>query len=163
MTAHTGGGQFDIDLGSQLRIDGEPRALELESRGDGIYCVRSGERSFIICVERIDERTYDIWIKRFVVRVVLETERSQLAARFQTAAQHSTGTMTIKAPMPGLVHSIPVKPGDTVTEGSSLVILEAMKMENEIRASAAGRVISILVEPKGAVEKSQPLMIISLE
>ncbi|MBI3006567.1 MAG: biotin/lipoyl-binding protein [Ignavibacteriales bacterium] len=63
--------------------------------------------------------------------------------------------------MPGLVVNVEVKEGTRVTAGQGLVVLEAMKMENEIKASSSGTVRAIHVSPGRVVEKGEPL--ISLE
>lgn len=65
---------------------------------------------------------------------------------------------TVKAPMPGLVVEIKVKPGDHVAIGDALVILEAMKMENIIRSAGDGVVKSINVKKGDGVEKNQVLI-----
>jgi pyruvate carboxylase subunit B len=64
----------------------------------------------------------------------------------------------LKAPMPGLVLRVQVKPGDRVEPGAGLVALEAMKMENELKAQAAGVVKAVRVAPGEAVEKGQVLL-----
>ena len=64
----------------------------------------------------------------------------------------------VKAPMPGLVTDIMVKPGDSVKKGDGLIILEAMKMENIIRTTADCFVKSIEVEKSDTVEKNQVLI-----
>ena len=65
-----------------------------------------------------------------------------------------------KAPMPGMVLRVGVEPGATVSAGQGVLVLEAMKMENEIRAGAGGIVTSVLVEAGMAVEKGTPLVAI---
>jgi biotin carboxyl carrier protein len=71
----------------------------------------------------------------------------------------AAGTMAdVKAPMPGLVLDILVKEGDVVEKGNSLIVLEAMKMENVIKASGNGTVRSIRVKKRDAVEKNQLLI-----
>lgn len=64
----------------------------------------------------------------------------------------------IKAPMPGLIISIDVKVGDFITKGDSLLILEAMKMENVLKSSGDGVIKSIKVNVSEAVEKNQVLI-----
>ena len=65
----------------------------------------------------------------------------------------------IKAPMPGLVLRSIVAVGDTVAKGDSLLVLEAMKMENVIKSPGEGTIAKILVEKGQAVEKNQVLLI----
>jgi len=60
--------------------------------------------------------------------------------------------------MPGLVVRVHVEPGSSVASGSGVVVLEAMKMENELRAAATGTVRAVRVKPGEAVEKGQVLV-----
>ena len=62
--------------------------------------------------------------------------------------------------MPGTILSVNVNPGDTVAEGQILMILEAMKMENEIMAPKAGRVVSVSVQKGTSVESGTLLCVI---
>ncbi len=64
----------------------------------------------------------------------------------------------VPAPMPGLVRHVMVAPGDLVVAGQVLLMLEAMKMENEIRSPRDGKVLSIDVAAGGAIEKGRPLV-----
>jgi biotin carboxyl carrier protein len=68
------------------------------------------------------------------------------------------GAEPVTAIMPGRILAIAVKEGDTVERGDVLCILEAMKMENEIRATTSGKIISILIEAGSLVKKDQVLM-----
>jgi pyruvate carboxylase subunit B len=64
--------------------------------------------------------------------------------------------------MPGLVVRVNVKPGDQVEAGQPLVVMEAMKMENELRSTSAGIVKTIRIEPGAAVEKGAVLVELGL-
>jgi pyruvate carboxylase subunit B len=68
------------------------------------------------------------------------------------------GGGVVRAPMPGLVVRVEVSEGERVSAGASLVVVEAMKMENELRASRAGIVAKVHVRPGMAVEKGVPLV-----
>ena len=68
------------------------------------------------------------------------------------------GNVSIEAPMPGNVLDITVKPGQTVKTGEALIILEAMKMENEIVAPSDGEIASIVVSKGDSVEAGQVLI-----
>jgi len=74
-------------------------------------------------------------------------------------AEVPAGSATVTAPMPGTVLDIKVAAGDTVTEGQCVMILEAMKMENEIMAPTSGTVSSVTVN-KGASVNSGDVMIV---
>jgi biotin carboxyl carrier protein len=64
----------------------------------------------------------------------------------------------VKAPMPGLVVRVQVEPGQAVGAGVGVLVLEAMKMENELRAATAGIVRAVRVRPGEAVEKGQVMV-----
>jgi len=121
----------------QLLIDGSPTALTMRSSGRGQWSLGVGGDSWE--AEVIDERT------RHIRSLTAGTERRR-------------GPVTLRAPMPGLVLRVPVEPGQEVMAGAGLVVLEAMKMENELKAPAAGVVGAIRVQPGEAVEKGQVLV-----
>ena len=81
------------------------------------------------------------------------------AAPAQPAAAAGAGT-PVKAPLPGTINAINVKVGDTVAVGDVVVILEAMKMQNNIEAENAGTVTSILVNPGDSVMEGAVMLTI---
>ncbi|MDR1002361.1 MAG: biotin/lipoyl-binding protein [Oscillospiraceae bacterium] len=83
------------------------------------------------------------------------------AAAPAPAASGAIGDEKVLAPMPGTILSVNVKPGDKVKSGTVLVILEAMKMENEIMASSDGTVVSVNVNKGEAVESGTLLVSMS--
>jgi pyruvate carboxylase subunit B len=85
-------------------------------------------------------------------------ERTRLIRDLSAASAAPRGPAPIIAPMPGLIVRVSVKAGDRVEAGQGIVVMEAMKMENELRAMAAGVVKSVEVEPGTAVEKGTLLV-----
>jgi biotin carboxyl carrier protein len=75
----------------------------------------------------------------------------------QTTAAATRGE-TVSAPMPGLVVAIRVKAGDAVEAGQSVVVVEAMKMQNELATRGAGIVQEVLVAERASVAAGQPLV-----
>ena len=73
-----------------------------------------------------------------------------------TLAAHSS--KAVAAPIPGVITAVKVKPGDSVSAGQELCILEAMKMKNAIRANREGTIHAVLVEVGDHVRHAQPLM-----
>jgi len=71
-----------------------------------------------------------------------------------------TGRVELKAMMPGRVVNVLVKPGDEVTADQGVLVVEAMKMENELKAPKAGKVIEVRVSAGQAVEKGEILAVI---
>ena len=93
--------------------------------------------------------------------VEVSDERAQSLRQMVGSKKSRAASGLIKAPMPGLVLRVEVEVGQQVTAGSGLVVLEAMKMENEIRSTQAGVVQRILVRPGQAVEKGAELVEVS--
>ncbi|HVT37732.1 MAG TPA: biotin/lipoyl-containing protein [Gemmatimonadaceae bacterium] len=85
-------------------------------------------------------------------------ERTRAIRDVSRAARSAQGTRPLTAPMPGLVVRVHVAPGDLVTAGQSIVVMEAMKMENELRAPAAGKVKAVRATIGAAVEKGVVLV-----
>ena len=81
------------------------------------------------------------------------------SAPAQAPAANVAGTKA-EAPMPGTILKVNVNVGDTVTEGQAIMVLEAMKMENEIPAPCAGKVVSVNVKQGDAVETGTVLAVI---
>lgn len=152
---------FEVDLsGGEIRIDGERVEAELAAiEGTPIKHLLVDGRSYTLAAKPGEVRgAWDIHLNgtRSEVEVVDERTRAIQAMTGKTAAQQ--GPKPVRAPMPGLVLRVDVEPGQEVKPGQGVVIIEAMKMENELRAEAAGIVAKILVEPGQAVEKGAVLI-----
>lgn len=92
------------------------------------------------------------------VRVQIEDDRER-QTRLLTGGGRGVATgAKVKSSMPGVVKELRVAAGDRVAAGAPLLILEAMKMENEIRAPVAGQVVAVHVVAGAAVEKGAPLV-----
>lgn len=94
---------------------------------------------------------------RFEVDAVDERTR---AIREMTGGDDAEAVKSVNAPMPGLVVRLLVEPGETVRAGQGLVIVEAMKMENELKAPADGVVARIDVQPGQTVDKGATLVVL---
>ena len=77
---------------------------------------------------------------------------AQAAPAAAPAQTGTAGSVAVKAPMPGTINAVKVKVGDSVSKGQVLVVLEAMKMENEIMAGCDGTVTSVCVSKGSTVE-----------
>jgi biotin carboxyl carrier protein len=100
--------------------------------------------------------TIDLDGYRFEVEAL--DERTQAIRRLAESAVRPATPASVLAPMPGLVVRVLVQPGERVQAGQAVVVIEAMKMENELRASTAGIVRSVPVMPGSAVEKGAVLV-----
>ncbi len=101
---------------------------------------------------------YTLWIDGWRYEVDALDERQRAIRDLTRASAAAAGPAPVVAPMPGLVVRVAVAVGDVVAAGDGLVVMEAMKMENELRATSAGTVTRVLVEPGTAVEKGAVLV-----
>ncbi len=93
---------------------------------------------------------------------LVEDEREKrLRAAGGVAAGGPSGEFNLKAPMPGLVVAVPVEEGQAVQKGDNLIILESMKMQNELRSPRDGTVHRIKVKPGDSVEQNQVMITIA--
>jgi biotin carboxyl carrier protein len=147
--------------GDQVAVDGGPlehaRLTDIEGSpvrlvtiGDAVHRVsakRDGHRGTFVL--RIDGRRYP---------VEALDERTRTIRDLSAAAGGPVGPQPVRAPMPGLIVRIDVKTGDQVAAGQGVAAMEAMKMENELRAPAAGRVKAVHAAVGQAVEKGAMLV-----
>ncbi len=96
---------------------------------------------------------YTLWLDGHRFEVEALDERSKAIRDLSGVSAGPSGPAPLKAPMPGLIVRVNVQVGDQVQAGQGIVVMEAMKMENELRATAAGKVKAILAKPGTAVEK----------
>lgn len=90
--------------------------------------------------------------------VIVEDEREKRLRAAAGGSVSETGEFHLKAPMPGMVVSIPVEEGQQIEKGQVLLILESMKMQNELKAPRAGIVSRVRVKPGESVEQRQTLL-----
>lgn len=131
----------------------------------GHYSLLVGDRSYDVYVHPVAETAtgtsgvelvFEVEIEGQPYRVHVEDERTRkLATLAGPAREH--GEAAVMAPMPGLVSNVMVEVGQDVTRGQTVVVLEAMKMENDLGAPRAGVVRSILVAKGQAVNQAQVL------
>lgn len=104
---------------------------------------------------------YTLSIAGYRFEVEALDERARAIREMTRAAAAASGPAPLRAPMPGLITRLLVAQGDAVAAGQGLVVMEAMKMENELRSPSAGTVKAIAVTPGTAVEKGALLVELS--
>ncbi|HYQ86756.1 MAG TPA: biotin/lipoyl-containing protein [Bacteroidota bacterium] len=151
--------KIDFQSPGLLLFRGKSIRAALTSQKNGLYRVKVGDKYSNVYIERLKDNHYQVWLKHFVLRVKLEDERDALIARFETKAIRKSEE-TIRAPMPGIVTRIIVAAGGMIARGSGVLLLEAMKMENEIRSPIDGKIKTIAVKENTPVEKDQALIVV---
>jgi 3-methylcrotonyl-CoA carboxylase alpha subunit len=144
-----------------IRIDGEPIQVDAANLGDAsLMTLLLDNRSLLAHTRVADARKglVDVSIAGKYRR--LEVLDELAAASQQAAAAEHAGRFVLAAPMPGLVVAVKAQPGDAVQPGSPLVVMEAMKMQNELVSEAAGVVREVRAMVGQAVESGAELVVI---
>jgi biotin carboxyl carrier protein len=143
---------------SHLSVDGVVYELDFERVGNQpVYSLVLGGQSFEAHVYADDDQ-WLVLLRGDMYRAVVEDERERrLRTQFEGRPAEQ-GEYLLKAPMPGLVIAIPVVDGQPVEKGDVLLILESMKMQNELKAPRAGKVSRLRVAPGDRVEQKQTLL-----
>ncbi len=146
--------------GEDVQLDGQQvRAHVSAVEGTPVILLSIGNQVHRVVMRRGAARgQYALEIGGFRFDVEALDERTRAIRALAGAAGKATGPATLTAPMPGLIVRVSVQEGDQVQAGQGLVVMEAMKMENELRAAAAGVVKKIVVSPGTAVEKGATLL-----
>jgi len=103
------------------------------------------------CVVQVGGEAYEIAVE----------EQTRHIIRTRAGAAAGTRSRTLSAPLPGKISRVAVRPGDTVQAGDTLLVIEAMKMENEFKASGTGTVAEVRVEPGQAVNAGDVLIVMA--
>ena len=131
-------------------IDGERFQPDVVPQGDGRYSVGVGKANFTFRLEdgmfHVGEQAMDLEVKR--AKPVL----------LRAGGKNKRGQGTVKPPMPGKVVEVHVREGDVVQEGDPLLVLEAMKMQNDLKSAVAGVVKSVKVKDGQNVEATTVLI-----
>lgn len=145
---------------NQVFLNGQLEDLDLVNISPGKYHVIKDNKSYNLEVLEKDlvNKTFSIRVNDQTFQLSLADELDQQLTKMGLSKAASDKVDKILAPMPGLVLKILVEPGQEIKKGDSLIILEAMKMENVIKSAGTGVVKKIAVQQKDAVEKNQLLI-----
>lgn len=159
----------------ELLVDGEVRRISVEVRDAGVV-VREGDAILEAEVRRVSpnelrsrrgDRSVRVFLARDGERTFVSVEGRQYVVSESRADagrpgggedQAAGGSLRIKSPMPGKVTKVAVAEGEEVRKNQTLVIVEAMKMENEIKASIDGVVRKVQVAVGDVVDAEKPLV-----
>lgn len=137
-----------------------PEDAELSDiEGSPVRMVKIGTHVYRVVVQKRQGRgSYTLWVDGYRFEAEALDERTRAFRDLSAASAGPSGPAPILAPMPGLIVRVNVKTGDKVEAGQGIVVMEAMKMENELRATSAGLVKSVEVSAGTAVEKGAVLV-----
>ncbi len=152
--------EFETYIQDDERVveqDGRKINFDLEDLGNGRYSLLRDNQSYFV---RLTENNglYQVNVLGQNIPVHVEDERERRLKELVKSSKSGPSEMVIMAPIPGLVVKVIVKEGDVVQKGDALLILEAMKMENIIKAPGDFKVQKISVTEKEAVHQEQALI-----
>jgi biotin carboxyl carrier protein len=174
---------LDVDQNGHARevaIDGRSLAIDWQRVGAALspstvgngdhadhFSLLAGPHSYEVYVRMLEtagdaeggERTVEVLIDGRPYVVTVQDERSQALSQLAGGA-HASGDATIRAPMPGLVANILAEEGAQVQRGQTIVVLEAMKMENDLTAARGGVVKSVRVSKGQTVNQGDILAVV---
>jgi biotin carboxyl carrier protein len=140
-------------------VDGKEYAVDAVRCRDGSYSILLGGKSYEVAVQEGAGGTYNLYQrgKNCTVEVLEHTKKAPGGAVFGAAKE---GKGVLLAPMPGRVVKILVREGEEVKEKQGLIVIEAMKMENELASPKTGSVARIRVAKGDRVDPGTELMVI---
>ena len=111
-------------------------------------------------IAEVDGKTYEVCPEdeQVPTQTTVPSTPTAVAPAATAAAPVAAGALTLTAPLPGVIISIDVKEGQTVSPGQELYVLEAMKMKNSIKADRSGKIAAIHVNPTDLVKHNQPIL-----
>jgi acetyl/propionyl-CoA carboxylase alpha subunit len=147
---------LEVRVGDEIATPGDWR-LEWDDRAHGIARL-VGDGSAVPVIVEGSGAEWFVTLRGRRIPVSARSWRERLMAEAERAATVHSGPVAVKATLPGLVIAVVVAVGDEVEEGAPLLTIEAMKMQNEVRAPRAGRVIEVSVASGVAVATGAALL-----
>jgi len=141
-----------------LTVNGKVYRVDFESvSGQPVYSLIVDGKSHESYVHQGDEN-WQVLLRGRLYPVMVEDEREKRLRAAAGGGVAEAGEFLLRAPMPGLVIAIPVEDGQSVKKGQVLLILESMKMQNELKSPREGTVGRIKVRAGESVEQKQTLL-----
>jgi biotin carboxyl carrier protein len=154
--------EYIIEIGHdhEILVNDEPFTIDFKILPiSGLASLLLNNQSLEAVVEERDTH-WEVLTKGELYNVHVQDERAFRLAQARGTFLGDTGETAVKAPMPGLVIKVLVEDGEIIEQGQQVVILESMKMENELKAPRGGVVTAIKAAPGDSVEKDQVLVVV---
>lgn len=144
----------------EWQVNGAPVQWDIQPLPNGLVSILYNNKSYTAFVESVDRKAKEVKlnIEGNSYSVALKEPIDQLLSSMGMDMRAMQKIEPVKAPMPGMVLKVLVEPGQQINKGDGLLILEAMKMENILKAAAPATVKAIKINEKTAVEKGAVLI-----
>ncbi|MCC5918291.1 MAG: acetyl-CoA carboxylase biotin carboxyl carrier protein subunit [Cryomorphaceae bacterium] len=143
---------------NDLTINDKKVSLSQMPLGKNHFHYQIGNKSYDVRVVKNADKVMTLMVNGEILSIPYKTDLDLMLEKMGLKDLLAAGNKEFKAPMPGMVLKILAKPGDEVKKGTPLLVLEAMKMENNIKAEGDGVVKSIEAKEGQSVEKNQILI-----
>ena len=154
-----------VNLIDTINLDNKKSNVTIETLGKGVYKIIRSDNEVIMEVLEVDieNKTMSIRHKNHIYDIVFKNDLDRVLDQMGIKRTSDNINTDIKAPMPGKVINIVVKEGDKVEKGDAILILEAMKMENVLKAESDCSIKKVHVSSSENVEKNQILVELDLD
>jgi biotin carboxyl carrier protein len=143
----------------QVSVNGKVYAIDFEAvSGQPVISLLVDGGSYQANVFEGEEETLHVLLRGTLYVAMVEDERERRLRASAGSGSADSGEFILRAPMPGLVVKVPIKEGDEIKKGDVLVILESMKMQNELKSPRDGKVVRVQVGEGDSVEQRQPMV-----
>jgi len=144
----------------QWMLNDTPAALDIQVQPNGLISVLLDNKSYTATVEKVDTKAKELVLKidGQPYTVAIKEPIDQLLSSMGLDLKSMQKVEPVKAPMPGMILKVLVEPGQQINKGDGLLILEAMKMENVLKATGPATVKAIKINECTAVEKGTVLI-----
>jgi biotin carboxyl carrier protein len=152
--------EYVIEILNEQRVVVDDKIYEVDFEsveGQPVYSLLVDSKSYEAYVYQADEG-WQVLLRGALHPVIVEDEREKRLRAALGGGPVEHGEFHLKAPMPGLVVAVPVQEGQEVEKGDVLVILESMKMQNELKSPYPGKVLRLRVKAGDSVEQRETLL-----
>lgn len=159
------GVDYEVELleDGKVSVNGETYDVDFEeASGQVVFTLLINNRSFEAHVSEEDDE-FHVMIQGTLYTAEVVDEREKRLREAGGESDSSSGEFILQAPMPGLVVEVGVKEGDEVEQGDVLVILESMKMQNELKAPRPGKISAVHISKGDSVEKRDEMLVLAPE
>ena len=149
---------IEIDDEGHVVVDGVTYDVDFESvSGQPVQSLLVNDKSYEAYVYPSDEG-WQVMLRGTLYELQVEDERERRLRASLGGGPAESGEFHLRSPMPGLIVSIPIQEGQEVSKGDVLVVLESMKMQNELKSPRDGKVARVRVEEGDNVEQRETLL-----
>jgi biotin carboxyl carrier protein len=142
----------------ELKINGHKEEIKIFEDEDGFTYLEYKNKKYLAEITEKNQNKYTVLLNGVSYSFTIESPISYRRRKYLEKYKQASKTETINAPMPGKIIELLVEENATVKEGEAILILEAMKMQNEISTHVSGKVTKINIRPGDNVTKDQVMM-----